>query len=93
MIYNLIFLLILNIFYFIIALTLFLIDSASNMPIRYTFFSSNFACLFIYFPINLFIYMSSVLLYAYCLSLVFIDRLAKSLIFLSLFSRDLTLRA
>ena len=48
--------------------------------------------LLIYLFINLFIYISSVLLYYYCLSLVSIDLLVKSRIFLSLFSRDLTLR-
>ena len=71
---------------------MFLIDSTSDMPPKYTFFfSSNFVCLFIYFPIYL--YMSMVLLYCYCFSLVFIDQIAKSHIFLSLFSKDPTLGA
>ena len=37
--------------------------------------------------------MYGMLLYYYCLSFVFVDQLAKSLIFLSLFNRYLTLRA
>ena len=35
--------------------------------------------------------MFGVLLYCYCLSLVYVDRLLKSRIFLSLFNRDMTL--
>ena len=46
-------------------------------------------CLFI----CLFNYMFGVLLYCYYLSLVSIDQLAKRRIFLSLFSKDLTLGA
>ena len=81
-----------NIIYFIIALTFFLIDSSSDMSLRYTFFSSNFDCLF-FFYLSIYLYMSDVLLYCYCLSLVSIDRLVKSRIFLRLFSRDATLGA
>ena len=80
-----------NTLYFIIALTLFIIDIALDMPPRHTVFSSNFAYSFIYFSIQL--YMSEVLLHYYYLSLVSIDRLVESRIFLSLFSRDPTLRA
>ena len=51
------FLLILNFLYFIIVLTLFIIDSTSYMPPKYTFLLSNFACLFTYLSIYLFIYV------------------------------------
>ena len=80
-----------NILYFIIALTLFLIDRTLDMPPKYIFFSSNFTYLFIIFFIHL--YISGVLLYCYYLSLVSIDRLTKNSTFFNLFNRNLTLGA
>ena len=53
----------------------------------YTFFSSKFDFMYIY------LYMSGVLLYCYCLFLVSVNRLAKNRIFLSLFSKDPILTA
>ena len=79
-----------NILYFIIELILFLIDRASNIPPRYTFFSSNFAYVFIYLSIYSFIYVWYVvvlLLFVF----VSIDRLTKNRIFLNLFNRNPTL--
>ena len=75
-----------NILYFIITLTLFLIASASDMSFRYTFLSYNFVCLFIYLSVYLFIYVWYVV-DTYCLSLLYVNRLAKNYIFLCLFSR------
>ena len=78
-----------NFIYCCVKLTLFSIDSALDSPPRYTFFLYEFSYLFIYLSIHL--YICGVMLYYYCLSLVYIDRLAKSHIFLNLFSRDSTL--
>ena len=75
-------------FVFYYCTTLFLIDNVSDMSSRYTFFHLT---LFIYLFIHL--YMFDMLLYYYFLSLLLIDRLAKSRIFLSLFSRDPNLGA
>ena len=59
----------------------------------YTQFSHLTIVIYLLIYLSIHLYISGVLLYCFCLSLVSIDRLAKNRIFFSLFSKDSTLGA
>ena len=63
------------------------------MSLRYTVFLHLTLLDYLFIYLFVYLYISGVLLYCYCLSLVSVDQLAKSCILLNLFSRDPTLGA
>ena len=73
-----------SILYFIIVPTLFIIDKALEMPPG-TYFSHLTSLIYLFIYLSIYLYMSDMILYCYCLSLTFIDRLDKNRIFFSLF--------